>query len=132
MAGNHVSYKLWGVHVQTKSNNLQTDRKPHLLGGKCPGGRQRKVGKRRNLLCSYVTCWSFCSHYNKICCCSVTKSCPTLWDPMNCSRPGFPVLHYLLEFAQTHVYCVRGCHLILSHPLLLLPSIFPSIRVLAL
>ena len=59
MAGNHVSYKLWGFHVQTKSNNLQTDRKPHLLGGKCPGGRQRKVGKRRNLLCSYVTCWSF-------------------------------------------------------------------------
>ena len=32
--------------------------------------------------------------------------CPTLWDPMNCSMSGFPVLHYLLEFAQTHVYCV--------------------------
>ena len=132
MAGNHVSYKQWGVHVQTKSRNLQTARKPHLLGGKCPGGRQRKVGKGGSLLCSYVTCWLFCSHYNKICCCLVTKSCPTLWDPMNCSRPGFPVLHYLLEFAQTHVYCVRGCHLILCHSLLLLPSIFPSIRVLAL
>ena len=38
------------------------------------------------------------------CCCSVAQSCPTLCDPMDCSRPGFPVLHYLLEFAQTHVH----------------------------
>ena len=37
------------------------------------------------------------------CCCSVTKSCLTLCDPMNCSTPGFPVLHYLPEFPQTHV-----------------------------
>ena len=34
------------------------------------------------------------------CCCSVAKSCPTLCDPMDCSRPGFPVLHHLLEFVQ--------------------------------
>ena len=33
--------------------------------------------------------------------CSVTKSCPILCDPMNCSTPGFPVLHHLPEFAQT-------------------------------
>ena len=32
------------------------------------------------------------------------KSCLTLCDPMNCSMPGFPVLHHLLEFAQTHVH----------------------------
>ena len=37
-------------------------------------------------------------------CFSVTKSCPTLCDPMDCSTPGFPVLHYLPEFAQTHVH----------------------------
>ena len=37
-------------------------------------------------------------------CCSVSKSCPALCDPMNYSSPGFPVLHYLLGFAQTHVY----------------------------
>ena len=36
-----------------------------------------------------------------ICCCSVAKSCLTLCDSMDCSIPGFPVLHYLLEFAQT-------------------------------
>ena len=35
------------------------------------------------------------------CCCSVTMLCPTLCDPMDCSMPGFPVLHHLLEFAQT-------------------------------
>ena len=36
--------------------------------------------------------------------CSVTQSCPTLCDPMDCSTPGFPVLHYLLELAQIHVH----------------------------
>ena len=34
------------------------------------------------------------------------QSCPTLWDPMDCSTPGFPVLHYLSEFAQTHIHWV--------------------------
>ena len=39
------------------------------------------------------------------CCgCSVAHSCLTLWDPMDYSTPSFPVLHYLLEFAQTHVH----------------------------
>ena len=40
------------------------------------------------------------------CCCSVAKSYPTLCNPMNCSTPGFPVLHCLPEFAQTHVHWV--------------------------
>ena len=40
------------------------------------------------------------------CCCSVTKPCPTLCDPFNCRTPVFPVLHYLSEFAQTHVHWV--------------------------
>ena len=35
-------------------------------------------------------------------CCSVAKKCPTLCDPMGCKTPGFLVLHYLLESAQTH------------------------------
>ena len=58
--------------------------------------------------------------------------CPALCDLMNCSSPGFPVLHYLPEFAQTHVHWVwvmLSNRLILCCPLLLLPSIFPSIRV---
>ena len=45
------------------------------------------------------------------------KSCPTLWDLVDCSTPGFPVLHYLLEFAQTHVHWV-GDAIQQSHPLL--------------
>ena len=36
-------------------------------------------------------------------CCSVAQSCPTLCNPMDCSMPDFPVLHHLLELAQTHV-----------------------------
>ena len=38
------------------------------------------------------------------CCCSVTQSRPILHEPMDCSTPGFPVLHHLLEFDQTHVH----------------------------
>ena len=48
----------------------------------------------------------------------------------DCSTPGLPVLHQLPELAQTHVHRVSDAiHLILCHSLLLLPSIFPSIRV---
>ena len=39
-------------------------------------------------------------------CCSVAQSCLTLCGPMDCSMPGFPVLHYLLEFAQNQVHWV--------------------------
>ena len=50
---------------------------------------------------------------------------------MNRSMPGLPVHHQLLEFTQTHVHQVGDAiqHLILCHPLLLLPTIQPSIRV---
>ena len=40
----------------------------------------------------------------------VTESCLTLCNPMDCSTPGFPVLHHLPEFAQTHVHRVGECH----------------------
>ena len=66
-------------------------------------------------------------------CCSVAKSCPTLCNPLDCSLPGFPVLHYLPEFAQTHVHwisdAIQPSHCLL--PPLLLPSVFLSIRVLS-
>ena len=48
---------------------------------------------------------------------SVAQSCPTLCDPMNCSMPGLPVHHQLLEFTQTHVHRV-GDVIQPSHPLL--------------
>ena len=59
----------------------------------------------------------------------MAKSCPTLCEHMDCSTPGFTVLHYFLEFAQSIEWVMPSNHLILCHPLLLLPSIFPSIRV---
>ena len=45
---------------------------------------------------------------------SVTQSCPTLWDPMDCRIPGFPVHHQLPELAQTHVHSSQWCHPIIS------------------
>ena len=56
-------------------------------------------------------------------CCSVTKLCPTLCNPMDCSTPSSSVLHYLLEFAQIHVHWVNDA-IQLSRPLLLLSSVF--------
>ena len=50
------------------------------------------------------------------CCCSVAKSYLTLCDPMDCNMPGSPVLHYLPEFAQTHIPRVSDATQ-LSHPL---------------
>jgi len=59
--------------------------------------------------------------FSKGCCCSVTQSCPTLCDPVDCSTLGFPVLHYLPEFAQTQVHWVDDA--IQSCRSLLLPSL---------
>ena len=60
---------------------------------------------------------------------SVTQSCLPLCDPMGCSMPGFPVHHRFLELSQTIESVMPSNHLILCHPLILLPSIFPSTRV---
>ena len=56
--------------------------------------------------------------------CWVAQSCLTVCDPMVCSMPGFPVLHYLPEFNQTHVQMPSN-HLILCHPFSCLQS-FPG------
>ena len=61
-------------------------------------------------------CWPIYSWCCCLCCCSVTQSCPTLCDPMDCSTPGLPVLHYLLELAQTCVLWVSDA-IQPSHPL---------------
>ena len=62
---------------------------------------------------------------------SVTQSCPTLCDPMDCSTPGLPVHQNswsLLKLMPIESVMPSN-HLILCRPLLLLPSIFPSIRL---
>ena len=67
------------------------------------------------------------SHLATICCCySITKSCPTLCISLNYITPGFPVLRYLPEFAQTHIH--RVCDAIqTSHPLL--PPSSPALNL---
>ena len=84
---------------------------------------ERQIGLRQAILMES----SFILH----CCCSVAQSCPALYDPMECNTPGFPVLHHLLELTQIHVHQVGDASngLIFCCPLLLLPSIFPNIRV---
>ena len=86
----------------------------------------QETSRETGMICILSTLFS-----SNCCCCSVAKSCPALCDPMDCSTPGFPVLHYLLEFAQTHVHRV-GDAIQTSHPLSSpspLPSVFPIIRV---
>ena len=64
-------------------------------------------------------------------CQSLTQLRPTLYDPMDSSMPGFPVLHHLPELAQIHVHWISDA-IQPSHPLsslLLLPSIFLNIMV---
>ena len=51
-----------------------------------------------------------------LCCCSVTKLCLTPCDPMDCSTPGFLVLHHLPELAHTHVHWISDA-IQPSHPL---------------
>ena len=57
----------------------------------------------------------WCSWQN-LCCCSVTQSCLTLCNSLDCSTPGFPVHHHLPELAQTHVRWVHDA-IQPSHPL---------------
>ena len=78
-------------------------------------------------------CGHFCVNSNSKSCVQfspVAQSCLTLHDPMDCSSPGLPVYHRLLEFTQTHVHGV-GDAIQPSHPLspppVLLTSIFISI-----
>ena len=62
---------------------------------------------------------------------SVAQLCPTLCDPMNCNTPGLPVHHQLrssLKLMSIDLVMPSN-HLILCCPVLLLPSVFPSIRV---
>ena len=64
--------------------------------------------------------------YTNCCCYSITKLWSTFCDPMDCSRPGFPVLHCLLEFAQTHVHWIDDA-IQPSHPLS--PTSLPALNL---
>ena len=99
----------------------------HLSGKEIQKRRDMCIRRADSFCCRVETNMTF----KATICCLVTQSCPTLSDPMNHSMPGFFVLHHLPEFAETHVHWVHDA-VQPSHPLLsplLLPSIFPSIRV---
>ena len=70
----------------------------------------------------YYLTWS-----SKYCCCSTSKSCMTLCNPLDYSMPGSSVLYCLLEFAQTHFiqWVMLSNYLILCSPFHLLSSTFP-------
>ena len=85
-----------------------------------------------------VTTFRALSVFVYICCLCISYSssvellsCVGLCDPMYCSTPGFPIHHQLLELAQTHVHRVSDAiqSFVLCRPHLLLPSVFPSIRL---
>ena len=96
--------------------------------------RWTDIGTRFHILAFYLegrrSQWKVLSKFNDQLS-SVAQSCLTLCDPMDCSMPGLPGHHQLPEFTQTHVHWVGDAiqHLILCCPLLLPPSVFPSIRV---
>ena len=91
-----------GIHV-TMMGGMKENIPNHLIDTHFQVGRRKK----KNL--------------PMICCCSVAHLCPTL-QPMACSMPGFPVLHYLPKFAQTHAHW--ACDVIqLFHPLLPPPAL---------
>ena len=103
----------------------------HLYWVPCPTSplsslHKEKLPGSRILLQGSWQIITFHSHHIS----SVIQSIPTLYDPMDCSTPGLAVYHQLPELAETHVHRVMmsSNHLILCRPLLL-PSIFPSIRV---
>ena len=113
--------------VQSLSWEYPREGNGNPLHYSCLGNPMYRTGRLQSMLSQRVGN----DLVTELSCCSVAKSCPTICGPMTCSMPGFPVLHYLLQFAQTHIHesVMPSNHLILCCPLLLLPSIFPSIRV---
>ena len=60
-------------------------------------------------------------HEKILCCCSVAQSCSTLCDPMDCSTPGFPILHYLWVCSNSCPLS-QWCHPIISSSVVLFSS----------
>ena len=74
----------------------------------------------------FLSCFAYVHSTHCRYLCSVTQSRPTLWVPMDCSTPGLPVHHHLLEFAQVHVHCI-GDAIQPPHPLM--PSSPSSLKI---
>ena len=120
----HMSLKFWTFEDANVHSPVQSCKSVHISGIYCHVGVSSTHG------CAFIYCTVlifWCLFLCIICvksiinilqysCCSVTQLCPTFYHPMDCSTSGFPVLHHLLEFAQTHVHRV-GDAIQSSHPL---------------
>ena len=111
---------------ESESEVVSNSQRPHGLN--LPGSSGHGIVQARVLECVAI---AFSSQGLSVQFSSVAQLCPTLCDPMNRSKPGLPVHHKLPEFTQTHAIesVMPSSHLILCCLLLLLPSIFPSIKV---
>ena len=92
-----ITVNTFAFALATHTRIMQVSRVPaSSLNSKTP----MQVGKSKFL---FMVCIFDLSIYNCCCCSSIIQSCLTVCDPMDCSTPGFPVLHHLPEFAQTQV-----------------------------
>ena len=90
--------------------------KEDLLSGIWYSHSKKKVRLLQETLQASTWRWHI-THTPTSCCCSAAQSCLTLFDSVDCSTPGFLVLHFLQEFAQTRVHWVNDANPS-SHPLL--------------
>ena len=115
---------IWASLVVQIVKNLPTVRETQVQSLGQEDALEKRMATHSNIL-AWRTPWT--EETGGLQFSSVAQSCLTLCDPMDCRTPGFPVHHQLKLMSIASV--MPSNHLVLDHPLLLLPSLFPSIRV---
>ena len=128
----HSSFCLEGInfisaHISLVRMSHRAIEGPFRL---CPMSFSLDLGEREIPPLSFLNCEGI-RRKMEHCFCLVFQSCQTLCNPIDWSTPGFPVLNHLWSLLKLMSIesVMPSNHLILCHPLLLLPSVFPSIRV---
>ena len=99
----HSSILAWRIPRIEEPGRLQS------VGSQRGGHIWSDLAHKRGLFCLWSLIqvdWVRWELPSRCCYFSVAHLCPTFCDAMDCSKSGFPVLYYLLEFAQTHVHWV--------------------------
>ena len=97
---NLASLKVLLCRETTGSRHLELFSLP--VNDLCWGQKPKLLVNPQNLSTWIKRLW--CIYRMEYFCCSVTKSRLTLRDPTDCSMPGLPIPHHLLEFIQAHVH----------------------------